>query len=164
MLSFSLSLGVPSLFSGSRSVPSQVPRLLHMSSLHGWSMSLSWASRALYPFTRSFSSRSFTHSCRAGWESLLHFQSLGAMGAEGRRGSTHGAAFAEPPARWPGPRWGPGAASTPSACLRLLELPLLASHTFNMPSVILIRLVNQGTPEYFCLFKTHPEMFFHGLS
>lgn len=67
MLSFSLSLSVPSLFSGSRSVPSQVPLLLHTSSLRGWSVSLSCASRALYPSTRSFGSRSFTHSAvRAG--------------------------------------------------------------------------------------------------
>lgn len=64
--------------------------------------------------------------CRAGWESLLHFQSLGAMGAEGRRGSTHGAAFAEPPAQWPGPPWGPGAALPlrVCGCLSCLFWPL----------------------------------------
>lgn len=84
-----LSLGVPEPLLWQQVCPFPGARLLHMSSLHGWSMSLSWASRALYPFTRSFGSRSFTHSCRAGWESLLHFQSLQNQWALKEGGAPH---------------------------------------------------------------------------
>lgn len=45
-------------------------------------------------------------------------------------------AFAEPPAVVARAAWGPGGQHS-SACLRLLELPLLASRTFNMPSVLI---------------------------
>ena len=68
-------------------------------------------------------------------------------------------------------RGGMGAASTPLTGLRPLELlelglsgPRGTAFTFNMPSLILLRLVNQGSPEYFCLFKTHSEMPFCSLS
>ena len=170
------------LLSGSGSVPSEVLLLLHVSSLPGWSSWLEagppgWRLRLQLslPSTCSLGSRSFTHSCLTGWESPvsgLHCISrLWKQPALKKGGAPHKERPLLSPRRGGRGRGGMGAAGTPSTRLRPLELLVLGlsgprgtAFTFNMPSLILLRLVNQGSPEYFCLFKTHSEMPFCSLS
>lgn len=167
MLTFNLSLRAPSPFSLAAGL--SLPRC-YFSCTWVACMAGLCASSALYPSTRSLGSRSFKHSCRAGWESPMSWTSLCISRVWKQWALKEGGAphmerpLLSPRCGGQGCGGDQGQQALPLLVCGCSSCLCLASHTFNMPSVILIRLVNQGTPEYFCLFKTHCEMFFHSLS